>query len=304
MLRFTMAWVALLLAAASWAQAPLALDSSCTVTVGNQTAFVRPDGTFLIRNIAVFQSRDTGVAPQLYRVRATCLRGGVMETGQSAFFSLRPTQTTFIAAVLPTALDPIPVSVAAAAPVDALAVGDTAQVQVLASFAEGGSEDVTLRAAGTTYLSTNPRLLTVTQDGLVTGVNTSETPQMGTIVVLNEGNLATIDFKSFGPSNDFDNDGMPNDWEDLFGLDKFSDDADGDLDGDGLTNLEEFRRGTLPNDPDTDRDGVPDGLDGDPLHPEESPPTVLIASPGDGGTLLEGQTFNFAVDAQDDGLLA
>ncbi len=290
----------LLLPAAAGAQ--LELDSRCTVTIGNQTAVVRPDGTFFVRNISVFRSRDTGVAPQLYRVRATCLRDGLMETGQSDFFSLNPAQTTFIADVLPSALDPIPVSISASAPAEFVPLGDTVQISVLASLPDGAAEDVTPRAAGTTYLSTNLRLLTVSDDGLVTGVNSTTSPQTGTIAVLNEGNLTTVDFTAVGPSNDFDNDGMPNDYEDLFGLNKFVDDADGDLDGDGLTNLEEFNAGTLPNNPDTDGDGVPDGLDGDPLHPEEAPPTVTI-TPADGATLLEGQTVLLRVDAADDGLL-
>lgn len=89
---------------------------------------------------------------------------------------------------------------------------------------------MTSRAAGTTYLSTNPRLLSITEEGLVTGLNASTTIQTGTIAVLHEGNLATIDFTAVGPSNDFDNDGMPNDYEDLFGLNKFARDAGGDLD--------------------------------------------------------------------------
>ena len=35
--------------------------------------------------------------------------------------------------------------------------------------------------------------------------------------------------------------------------------AQGDLDGDGLTNLTEFQFGTIPNDLDTDDDGLADG---------------------------------------------
>ena len=106
-----------------------------------------------------------------------------------------------------------------------------------------------------------------------------------------------------GPSDDFDNDGMPNDYEDLFGLNKFSNDANGDLDGDGLTNIEEFNLGTIPNNPDTDGDGIPDGQDNGPLQPESSPPQVTIVSPADGATVVEGQTIAFNVDAFDDGIL-
>jgi hypothetical protein len=49
---------------------------------------------------------------------------------------------------------------------------------------------------------------------------------------------------------DTDNDGLPDWWEDKFGLNKTnSADAALDLDGDGQSNLDEFRAGTLPNDP-------------------------------------------------------
>lgn len=46
---------------------------------------------------------------------------------------------------------------------------------------------------------------------------------------------------------DSDNDGMPDDYELLYGLRIDASDADEDLDGDGMTNLEEFRAGTIPN---------------------------------------------------------
>ena len=38
-----------------------------------------------------------------------------------------------------------------------------------------------------------------------------------------------------------------------------SSDASNDNDNDNLTNLEEFTHGTLPNNADTDSDGLPDG---------------------------------------------
>ena len=56
-------------------------------------------------------------------------------------------------------------------------------------------------------------------------------------------------------------------------------DADGnDADGDGLTNAEEIAAGTDPNNPDSDGDGVPDGLDGWPLDPDLHPPRLPAAS--------------------------
>jgi hypothetical protein len=49
---------------------------------------------------------------------------------------------------------------------------------------------------------------------------------------------------------DSDGDGMPDWWEDQFGLSKtIAADATLDLDNDGASNADEFRAGTLPNDP-------------------------------------------------------
>ena len=51
------------------------------------------------------------------------------------------------------------------------------------------------------------------------------------------------------PEMDNDGDGMPDDWEVRFGLDSRFDDADGDLDQDGINNRDEFRAGLEPDDP-------------------------------------------------------
>ena len=48
-------------------------------------------------------------------------------------------------------------------------------------------------------------------------------------------------------SADSDNDGMPDSWELLYGLNVGVNDANGDLDGDGVSNLNEYLSGTLPN---------------------------------------------------------
>ncbi len=58
---------------------------------------------------------------------------------------------------------------------------------------------------------------------------------------------------------DFDGDGMPDFWEQIYGFDQTSDaDASLDEDGDGLSNVEEFQQGTDPGTGDTDHDGMPD----------------------------------------------
>lgn len=67
-----------------------------------------------------------------------------------------------------------------------------------------------------------------------------------------------------GGDLDTDGDGIPDSYETANGLDPYSNDANGDLDGDGLTNLEEYHLGTEADNPDTDGDGIADAQDDDP----------------------------------------
>jgi len=65
--------------------------------------------------------------------------------------------------------------------------------------------------------------------------------------------------KKLGPKYDGDSDGMPDQWELVYGFDpKDPSDAQEDSDGDGLTNLEEYLALSNPLNPDTDSDGFSD----------------------------------------------
>ena len=77
---------------------------------------------------------------------------------------------------------------------------------------------------------------------------------------------------------DSDLDGMPDAFERAYDLDIGRDDSGDDEDGDGVTNIDEYRAGTDPTNPDSDGDGLTDGEeltegdDGvltDPLVPDE-----------------------------------
>jgi hypothetical protein len=66
-------------------------------------------------------------------------------------------------------------------------------------------------------------------------------------------NLGWVPFDAAPPHvgryQDRDADGMPDWWEERYGLNPDANDAAGDADGDGSTNLEEYRAGTDPRDP-------------------------------------------------------
>ena len=76
-------------------------------------------------------------------------------------------------------------------------------------------------------------------------------------------------------NEDTDNDGMPDKWEEKYGLNIEFDDSSDDEDNDGLTNLEEYREGTDPTVKDTDGDGISDGDEVnkgyDPTDPTDPP---------------------------------
>jgi len=74
---------------------------------------------------------------------------------------------------------------------------------------------------------------------------------------------------------DRDKDGLPNIWEEQYLLDPDDDTGDdganGDPDGDGLSNLAKYENDTDPTLPDTDDDGMPDGWEVDNgLEPDDS----------------------------------
>ena len=112
---------------------------------------------------------------------------------------------------------------------------------------------------------------------------------------------------------DTDNDGMPDFWEKMHGLDPADpNDGIGDPDGDGLVNLDEYRYGANPNNPDTDSDGLDDNwevtylLDPAKADSDDTPPNDSL-SDLDSDSLTNQTEYNIGtnprnLDTDGDGL--
>jgi len=104
-------------------------------------------------------------------------------------------------------------------------------------------------------------------------------------------------------AEDDDGDGLPNLWEEQYGLDPSDDGtadprngADGDPDMDDSTNIQ-FRRRTIPNKFDTDEDGLRDGVETDTEEFENENDTGTDPNnpDSDGDDLLDGVEDNGGV---------
>jgi len=155
-----------------------------------------------------------------------------------------------------------PISIEVSAPRAVLKVGESVQLKVITTFADGSTQDVTGGNSGTLYESVSPSRAVVNEDGFVTIVST-----VGRCVTCVESisviaaNTSVFDVIVLDIiQDDGDSDQIGDTWETEHGLNPIDPtDAGQDPDGDGLTNFEEFQTGTDPQNPDTDGDGAQDG---------------------------------------------
>lgn len=172
--------------------------SDWTMRIGGQVVRVGPDGSFTIPNISAPDQFGPGgpgtrpdfVSDDFYRIVGTSPAGGIQMFAYSEFFQIRqgavytPTNWTFTA-VPP----PVPESIRATALKPALTqIGATSQMRVIGTLIDGSTMDLTSGELWTSYRSSNPAILTVDANGLVTAQGRG----VAYITAINEGATSVV----------------------------------------------------------------------------------------------------------------
>lgn len=243
--------IVLILGVVLYGQATYAvvLDENCVVNILNRTVQVDKNGGWAMPNVPSFMGK--------VRARATCIKLGETFSGQSDYFNVVRNGVAEVPEIKFDNIEPVPVSLQVTEPAVATLSGSgaTTQLKVLATYRDGSQVDVSASAQGTNYLSSNTAIASVNADGLVTAVAS------GTVLItVRKDEVAAFKRITISTNGDSDNDGLPDDFELVNGLNPNDPlDAQEDSDQDGLTNKQEYDLGTGINSADSDGDGINDG---------------------------------------------
>lgn len=225
----------------------LNIDETCIISILNRTVQANEFGRFAMPNVPSFMGQ--------VRARASCLRNGKTISGQTNYFTVTNNGLANAGSFYLSEDETLnKLKINNAQPITLTSVNQTVDLSVTATFPSGATANVSISDSGINYRTSNANIATVDANGKVTAVASGSallTARKDGVVAVATVNVVT--------SGDTDGDGIPDDIEIDNGLNPNDPiDALEDKDNDGLSNLQEYQKGTNLANGDTDNDGISD----------------------------------------------
>ncbi len=161
------------------------LDETWTVTIGNQTVYANPDGSFFVPSITVLDNNNDMQSDELIRVFAVGRKSdGSRQYAASTHFRLVQGETYFVDSLEFSDIPPIGfVQSVRVEGSSQLTVGDMTPLSTFIALQTGDEEPAQTAAQGTTYRSSSPTIVSVDENGLLEAL----APGNASIIAMNGG---------------------------------------------------------------------------------------------------------------------